>query len=365
MQALFIQPGREINYTPTSGNVAAGAVVVQQNLVGIAKEAIAQNTLGALSVAGVFDVVQQAEALVAGTAVYWKANGDPVGGSAGTGALTATASGNKFAGFVLVTSEATDATVRIALRSAESVAGGVATATSITGTASTFPIAGLAAAQGGTATLTGGASATAENAGGAVALTGGVGGAEGAGGAATVSGGAGGSTSGTGGAVTVAGGAGTAGDANGGAVTIRGGAKHSGGTDGAVSIGATNTASVTLAKASVATIIGGPVTASVGASTAADGANETDAVALPAGTASVYPTTAADDAKGVIINAADKVAGRMLMIGNGVKDKILKIYPPAGGAINGLDPDAAFSTASGKGAIVVCLDSTANTWLAW
>jgi predicted RecA/RadA family phage recombinase len=364
MQATYIQAGREIDYTPGSA-VAAGQVVVQQNLVGIAKTAIAANALGALSVSGIFDVDQAAEAITAGSPVYWDADGNSVSGTAGAGAATATASGNTFMGFAQATTEATDSYVRIALRSAETVAGGVATATSITGTASTLPIAGLAAAQGGTATLTGGASSTAANAGGAVALTGGVGGAEGAGGAATVAGGAGGSTSGTGGAVTVAGGAGSAGNANGGALTLRGGAKHGSGTHGAVSIGATNTASVTIAAASVATIIGGPVTASVGASTIAAGADNTDAAALPAGTASVYPTTAADNDKGVIINAADKVTGRMLLIGNGVGNKTLKVYPPSGGNINGLGANAAFSSVSGKGVIIVCLSSGDNTWLAW
>ncbi len=227
MQAIYIQEGRELPYTPTSADVEAGQVVVQQKLVGIAKANIPQNTLGAISVSGVFDVVQEAEVLTAGAAVYWKSDGDPVDGSAGTGALTATASGNVFAGFVLVTSEATDETVRIALRSAEAVAGVV----------------------------------------------------------------------------------------------------------------------------------------SIGASTAAAGSTDADAAALPAGTASVYPTTAANDTKGVIINAADKVTGRRIFIGNGVHDKILKVYPAAGGTINGASADAAFSSASGKGVVAICLSSGANTWL--
>jgi hypothetical protein len=104
---------------------------------------------------------------------------------------------------------------------------------------------------------------------------------------------------------------------------------------------------------------------SIGASTAAAGNATGNAGALPAGTAPVYPTTAADDTKGVVIHASDKVTGRMLYIGNGVSNKILKVYPPSGGTINGAAADAAFSSASGKGVIIVCLDSTANTWLAW
>ncbi len=104
---------------------------------------------------------------------------------------------------------------------------------------------------------------------------------------------------------------------------------------------------------------------SIGASTVAVGTNTGTAGALPAGTAPVYPTTAADDTVGVVIHASDKVTGRQIFIGNGVSNKILKVYPAAGGTINGAAADAAFSSVSGKGVIVVCLDSTANTWLAW
>lgn len=102
-----------------------------------------------------------------------------------------------------------------------------------------------------------------------------------------------------------------------------------------------------------------------GTSTAAAGSTTADAGALPAAAGSVYPTTAADDTKGVIVHTDDKVTGRVLMIGNGVSNKILKVYPPSGGTINGAAADAAFSSASGKGVILVCLSSTSNTWLAW
>lgn len=102
----------------------------------------------------------------------------------------------------------------------------------------------------------------------------------------------------------------------------------------------------------------------IGASTAAAGSSTSDAGALPAATAVVYPTTAADGTKGVKIHADDKVTGRVLFIGNGVSNAILKIYAPTGGAINGASADAAYSTVSGKGALIVCLSSSGNTWLA-
>jgi hypothetical protein len=73
----------------------------------------------------------------------------------------------------------------------------------------------------------------------------------------------------------------------------------------------------------------------------------------------------ADDTKGVRVHVSDKVTGRLILIGNGVSNKILKVYPVSGGTINGAAADAAFSSASGKGVTIYCLDQTANTWLAW
>jgi predicted RecA/RadA family phage recombinase len=244
-------------------------------------------------------------------------------------------------------------------------AGGVASvggAVTFTGGA---PASGNAV--GGAASLVGGRG-SGNAAGGAAAVTGGAGGATtstGAGGAVTVTGGAGGATSGTGGAVTVAGGAGTAGNANGGALSLLAGAKQGSGTHGVANLGTSNTSAINIGAASVATVIAGPITGSIGASTAAAGSTYADAGALPAATASVYPTTAADDATGVIVHANDKVTGRMLFIGNGVANKILKVYGPSGATINGGNANAAFSSVSGKGAIMVCLSSGANTWLAW
>ena len=108
--AQFVHDGQSIDYTPGS-DVAAGDVVVQGALVGVAKLPIASGALGALAVRGVFDVVQAAVAFTAGDAVYWDADGDPVGGDAGTGAATSTATSNTFMGFALADTADTDETV--------------------------------------------------------------------------------------------------------------------------------------------------------------------------------------------------------------------------------------------------------------
>ncbi len=71
--ATFIHDGKAIDYTP-GADVSAGDVVVQEDLIGIAKLDIAANALGALAVTGVFDVPKTAgsgEAIAAGAEVYW------------------------------------------------------------------------------------------------------------------------------------------------------------------------------------------------------------------------------------------------------------------------------------------------------
>jgi len=102
-----------------------------------------------------------------------------------------------------------------------------------------------------------------------------------------------------------------------------------------------------------------------GASTAAAGSTNADAAALPSGTSSTYPVTGADDTKGVIISAADKVTGKVVRVGNLVFNKIVKVYPPNGGTINGASANAAYSSGSGKGVILQCLSDSGNTWMAW
>ena len=52
--AVYIQDGEYIDYTPTSA-VAAGDVVVQGEMVGVARTPIAANALGSLAIVGVFE----------------------------------------------------------------------------------------------------------------------------------------------------------------------------------------------------------------------------------------------------------------------------------------------------------------------
>lgn len=106
----------------------------------------------------------------------------------------------------------------------------------------------------------------------------------------------------------------------------------------------------------------GTETVAVGASTVALGTNFATAATLPAATAPHYPTTAADDTVGVAVHASDKVTGRRFFVGNGVSNKILKVYGPSGAVINGAAADAAFSSVSGKGVWMFCVSGSGNTW---
>ena len=69
----FRHEGESIDYTPGAA-VAAGDVVVQGDLVCVAKVDIPANALGALAVAGVFDFPKAtgaSTAIAVGKKVYW------------------------------------------------------------------------------------------------------------------------------------------------------------------------------------------------------------------------------------------------------------------------------------------------------
>jgi len=110
VQAQFIQDGDAIDYTPSVA-VAAGDVVVQADLVGVAKRDIVADTLGALAVTGVFDIAKEAGGGVtfsAGDKAYWDDTNEV--------AVTTDAVGvNKLLGHAVAAAADGDATVRIRL----------------------------------------------------------------------------------------------------------------------------------------------------------------------------------------------------------------------------------------------------------
>ncbi|MBX3399539.1 MAG: DUF2190 family protein [Gemmataceae bacterium] len=103
-QAVFVHDGDAIDYTPVA-DVAAGDVVVQGDLIGVAKQPIAANTPGALAVGGVFDFAKLAALVVAvGTLIYW---------DDAANVATNVSAGNKLLGKAVRASAAADTTVRV------------------------------------------------------------------------------------------------------------------------------------------------------------------------------------------------------------------------------------------------------------
>ena len=108
--AQFIQDGDYIDYTPGS-DLVAGDVVVQGDLIGIAKGDIATGKLGALAVVGLFDVPKAAgvgTAIAVGSIVYWDAGASEATTSSGAGA-------NKELGKTVAAAGDNDTTVRVRL----------------------------------------------------------------------------------------------------------------------------------------------------------------------------------------------------------------------------------------------------------
>ncbi len=107
MTVKFVQRGDAIDYTPSSG-VSAGDVVVQGELVGVAKLDIKANALGALAVTGVFDFPKASGdgGITVGAKVYW----DEAEGVAKTDDETGA---NKLIGKAVTAAGDTDTKVRV------------------------------------------------------------------------------------------------------------------------------------------------------------------------------------------------------------------------------------------------------------
>lgn len=114
MAKNFIQEGTIIPFT-AEANVKSGQVVVVGSLVGISMTDVPDGSSGQLAVEGVFDVPAATAEITVGAPVYWDADGNPVGGTAGSGAATATDTANTLMGHAIAAKAATLGTVRVKL----------------------------------------------------------------------------------------------------------------------------------------------------------------------------------------------------------------------------------------------------------
>lgn len=107
--ADYVQGDCLIDHTPSSA-VAAGGVVVLNDLVTVAPRPIAANALGAVAIEGVWSMPKAAagsgKAIGQGAVVYWDAT---------AGNITTTATDNKRAGKAAAAALTTDTTVRVIL----------------------------------------------------------------------------------------------------------------------------------------------------------------------------------------------------------------------------------------------------------
>jgi len=95
IKTTFQQIGAMVDYTP-SGAVTGGTPVQLDGRAGIALLDIAANKQGALAVEGIMQGLNAAVTGNVGTNLYWDADGDPVSGTAGTGAYTTSAIAGDF-----------------------------------------------------------------------------------------------------------------------------------------------------------------------------------------------------------------------------------------------------------------------------
>lgn len=99
MQSRTLSAGNRIDHTPGSA-VAAGTVIpIGSYLIGVADLDIPADKLGALDIMGLRISVKDNGDFARGDAVYWDADGDPYGGTAGTGCFTKNSALGPFAGW--------------------------------------------------------------------------------------------------------------------------------------------------------------------------------------------------------------------------------------------------------------------------
>ena len=112
MATNYVQEGKVFPFT-ASAATESGQVVVVGSLVGISMADVASGSTGQLAVEGVFDIPAATAAITVGAPVYWDADGDPVGGTEGSGAATATSTDNTLMGHAISAKGAGGGIVRV------------------------------------------------------------------------------------------------------------------------------------------------------------------------------------------------------------------------------------------------------------
>jgi predicted RecA/RadA family phage recombinase len=114
-QALYRGNAHSLDYTNGATAINPGEVVVVGNIAGVAKMYIPPYAVGAVDVAGLYDVVKDASVFADGQEVFWNPAGNPVGGTGGSGAASASPAGAVFMGYACEAQLTGDVIVRVKL----------------------------------------------------------------------------------------------------------------------------------------------------------------------------------------------------------------------------------------------------------
>ena len=112
MARNHIQSGDSMPFTNTTGiDILSGQVVPAGGRCFIAMGDIPDGATGELATCDVWELPKATGAIIQGADLFFDADGDPVGGIAGSGAMTTIAGENPGAGYAFAPAADTDATV--------------------------------------------------------------------------------------------------------------------------------------------------------------------------------------------------------------------------------------------------------------
>lgn len=116
MARNHIQKGDAMTFTNTTGaEILSGQVVPLGSRCFIAMGAIPIGATGELATCEVWVLPKATGAIAQGASVFYDADGNPVGGTEGSGAITTTATDNTAAGYAFAPAAESDPTVRVKL----------------------------------------------------------------------------------------------------------------------------------------------------------------------------------------------------------------------------------------------------------
>jgi predicted RecA/RadA family phage recombinase len=111
----YTQKGDRLIHTALT-NITGGDPVVIGTHLGVACGDIAAGASGAVAMEGVYSLPKATGVIDQGADCYFDVDGNPVGGTAGTGAITTTVSSNASAGYAFEAAASADTHIAVKLR---------------------------------------------------------------------------------------------------------------------------------------------------------------------------------------------------------------------------------------------------------